>query len=73
MKFKMKKSYWIILIIVIVAFLVWVLTRSAFSDTCSAKLSFCMLPGKTQSFFPRMWTNIVCTVKNLGCLIGQLF
>ena len=56
MKFKMKKSYWIILIIVIVAFLVWV-----------------MLPGKTQSFFPRMWTNIVCTVKNLGCLIGQLF
>ncbi|MBO5997583.1 MAG: hypothetical protein J6P93_03560 [Alphaproteobacteria bacterium] len=69
----MKKSYWIILAIVIVALLVWIFTRSAFSDTCSMKLNACLLKAKTQAFFPGLWTGLVCTLKNIGCLIGQLF
>ena len=73
MKFKMKKSYWIVLIVAVVIFLIWILTRSAFSDTCSMSLNSCLMGNKFKSFFPRMWGGLVCTLKNIGCLIGQLF
>ena len=74
MKFKMKKAYWFYLIfILIIVFFVWLFTRSATADKCSLQLNACLLKGKVQSFFPRMWSGIVCTFNNLGCLIRQLF
>ena len=74
MKFKMKKAYWFYLIVIlIIAFFVWIFTRSATADSCSMELNACLLKGKVQSFFPRMWSGFVCTLKNIGCLIGQLF
>lgn len=74
MKFKMKKSYWLyLLIILIVAFLVWIFTRSTMADSCSVQLNACLLKGKVQDFFPRIGSGFVCTMKNIGCLIGQAF
>ncbi len=71
---KMKKKYWIYLILILfIASLVWMFTRSAVADNCSMQLNACLLKAKTQAFFPRMWSGIVCTVNNFGCLIGRLF
>ena len=47
--------------------------RSAFADMCSIDLNTCLLKGKSQSFFPRLWAGFVCTIKNLGCLFSQMF
>ena len=74
MKFKFKKVYWLYLIIVLfIALIAWMFMRSAVADSCSIELNTCLLKEKTQSFFPRLWSGLVCTVKNFGCLIGQLF
>ena len=74
MKLKFKKIYWLYLIILLfIAFLIWIFMRPVLSDSCSVELNACLLNGKIQSFLPRMWSGIVCTIKNLGCLIGQAF
>lgn len=74
MKFKFKKIYWLYLILIsFIALLIWMFMRSAFADTCSIDLNACLLKGRGEAFFPRLWSGLVCTVKNFGCLIGQLF
>ena len=74
MKFKFKKVYWFYSIILLfIALIVWIFMRSAVTDSCSIDLNTCLLKGKTQSFFPRLWSGIICTLKNFSCLIGQLF
>ena len=74
MKFKFKKIHLFFLVLILfIALLAWMFMRSAFADMCSIDLNTCLLKGKSQSFFPRLWAGFVCTIKNLGCLFSQMF
>ena len=71
MKFKFKKVYWLYLTVaLLIALIAWIFMRSTVADFCSVDLNTCLLKAKAKSFFPRLWSGIVCTLKNFGCLIG---